>query len=57
VTYEWPVIQPQSAVQKNTSLWSSVWVSKVYLNEVAAPSMYPPVVWRMPFGLPVDPEV
>src|SRR3954453_10448293 len=53
--YEWPGTQPMSAVHQKTSvsgLWSNtalivydVWVRN------------PPVVCRMPFGLPVVPEV
>ena len=31
--------------------------SKTYRVVAVTPVRYPPVVWMMPFGLPVDPEV
>ena len=53
--YEWPVTQPTSAEHQNTS--SSGLRSKTYFVVKATPVRYPPVVWRMPFGLAVEPLV
>ena len=36
---------------------SSSWMSKMKRWVVATPTMYPPVVWTMPFGFPVVPLV
>src|SRR5512133_3177498 len=52
--YECPVTQPTSAVHQYTS---SCLRSKTYLVVTNAPVRYPPVVWTMPLGLPVVPEV
>src|SRR5947207_13210305 len=53
-TYEWPVTQPTSAVHQCTS---SSRMSHTHLCVAVMPVRYPPVVWMMPLGLPVDPEV
>src|ERR1700678_2134737 len=53
-TYEWPVIQPTSAVDQKTS--RSGFRSNTIAVVVATPVRYPPVVCTMPFGLAVEPD-
>ncbi len=50
------MIQPQSAVHQYTWPESGTRL-KVYRAVVAVNTMYPAVVWTMPLGLPVEPEV
>jgi hypothetical protein len=52
--YEWPVIHPTSAVHQKTS---SSRRSKTTFVVAATPVRKPPVVWTIPFGLPVVPDV
>src|SRR6478609_3922137 len=52
--YEWPVTQPTSAVHQNTS---SSRRSNTICVVAVTPVMYPPVVWTMPLGFPVVPDV
>ena len=52
--YEWPVIQPMSAAHQYTS---SSRRSNTFACVDAAPVRYPPLVWTIPFGFPVLPEV
>ena len=52
--YEWPVIQPTSAVHQKTS-WSAS-RSKTIAVVVVTAVRYPPVVCRIPLGLAVEPD-
>src|SRR5512138_172257 len=52
--YECPVTQPTSAGHQNTS---SSRRSNTSFVVAVTPVRYPPVVWTMPFGFPVVPEV
>src|SRR4029078_8543767 len=49
-TCEWPVTHPTSAVHQNTT---SSRRSNTSFVVPLTPVRYPPVVWTMPFGLPV----
>src|ERR1051326_5355079 len=55
-TYECPVTHPMSAVHQSTCPTSGIRL-KVSRAVMVVKTMYPPVVCRIPLGLPVEPEV